>query len=123
MNAGESFSNLSYYFRIGISTISKIIPETCRAICSFLENEIALPSTTEEWLNITDSFEKHCNIPNCLEEIDGKHIIINGEHKPGSYYNYKGFNSITCCISRSINRYSEYAKARRENICDFVNNN
>lgn len=94
MNAGESFSNLSYYFRIGISTISTIIPETCQAICSFLENEIALPSTTEEWLNITDSFEEHCNVPNCLGAIDGKHIIINGEHKPGSYYNYKGFNSI-----------------------------
>ena len=38
--AGESFRSLSYQFRVGVSTIRQLVPETCTAIYEVLKREI-----------------------------------------------------------------------------------
>ncbi|XP_061391148.1 putative nuclease HARBI1 [Musca vetustissima] len=93
---GERYSQLSYGFRISVSAISKIIPETIDAIYSVLSDEfLKVPSNADEWKKIAEDFEKKWNFPFCMGAIDGKHIAIKSKPEYGSfYYNYKGFHSV-----------------------------
>lgn len=53
------------------------------------------PRTTQEWKNISQSFEELWNFPHCLGAIDGKHVSIIPPRGSGSYYyNYKGQHSM-----------------------------
>lgn len=53
------------------------------------------PPTTNQWLEIADTFYLKTNFPNCLGAIDGKHIRCRNPRNSGSfYYNYKKFFSI-----------------------------
>ena len=45
--SGDIMPSLSFAFRIGISTVSKIVPETCQAIWNSLK-EIISSECTEE---------------------------------------------------------------------------
>lgn len=64
-------------FRIGRSTVYKIIPETCNAIITALQPPIYLPPMTrEDWRNVADGFYEKWNFPNCIGAVDGKHIRI-----------------------------------------------
>lgn len=54
-----------------------------------------MPSTPEEWMAISEGFEKQWNFPHCVGSMDGKHITLQCPIKSGSdYYNYKSFFSI-----------------------------
>ena len=56
---------------------------------------LKVPTTTEEWIKITDEFQKKWNFPNCVGAIDGKHIVMQPPANSGSYYfNYKHMHSI-----------------------------
>ncbi|VVD06155.1 unnamed protein product, partial [Leptidea sinapis] len=75
--SGCSFKQLHYNFRVGMSTISKIIKETCSVIWSVLSAEyLKLPNTEEEWKAIAEAFKTKANFPHCLGALDGKHIRI-----------------------------------------------
>ena len=51
-----------------------------------------LPSTEQEWKQISNDFEEIWNLPHCIGAIDGKHIAIECPKKSGSKpYYYKGF--------------------------------
>lgn len=52
-----------------------------------------MPSSTEEWQQITREFEHRWNLPNCIGAMDGKHVRI---QSPGGsmYYNYLDYHSI-----------------------------
>lgn len=53
------------------------------------------PSSADEWLRITEGFERKWNFPNCLGSIDGKHVELQAPIGSSSeYFNYKGFHSI-----------------------------
>ncbi|XP_069600651.1 uncharacterized protein [Ranitomeya imitator] len=92
---GESLTSLHYQFRLGISTISGIVKETCRAIWDTLQPEYIPQPTQNIWLTSADLFEKICHFPNCVGAVDGKHIRIAKPAGSGSqYYNYKKYFSI-----------------------------
>ena len=92
---GESQQSLTYAFRVGKATISKVIAETCDAIYLSLGDYIQCPSNAEEWRNVASQFEDRWNFPHAIGAIDGKHIRIECPKKTGSlYHNYKGFFSI-----------------------------
>lgn len=53
------------------------------------------PSTEEEWLKVSATFEKTWNMPHVLGAIDGKHFRISRPPKTGSlYFNYKHYYSL-----------------------------
>ena len=93
---GEKQQVLSFFYRIGRSTISNILRETLQAIWIALNPRYLTPPTTiEAWGKIAKGFEEEWNFPHCLGAIDGKHIRMECPKNGGSaYYNYKGFHSI-----------------------------
>lgn len=94
MASGNSFTELHYTFRLGISTISKIVEIVCHSIWEQLRRECIPLPTPESWKEIANKFQVRANYPHCLGAVDGKHIrMINPS---GSMYfkYYKGYSSI-----------------------------
>ena len=94
--SGDSQQTQSLTFRIGRSTVSNIIRETCEGIWQALKDKyMKAPETIEEWLSIATEFENEWHFPNCISAIDGKHICIECPKNAGSsYFNYKHFHSM-----------------------------
>ena len=75
--SGESQHSLSWSYRIGRSTVSKIIRETSKAIWDILSPVyLKSPSSEVEWKQVADDFSGIWNLPNVIGAIDGKHIDI-----------------------------------------------
>ncbi|XP_071582147.1 uncharacterized protein, partial [Temnothorax nylanderi] len=93
---GETQESLSLLFRIGQSTISGIIKETCKALYIVLKDTyLRFPSTEEEWKAVAAEYGDRWNFSNCIGAIDGKHVVISPPLQSGSlYYNYKDSFSI-----------------------------
>ncbi|KAM4045426.1 uncharacterized protein ACNLHF_009259 [Anomaloglossus baeobatrachus] len=92
---GESLSSLHFQFRVGISTASGIVKETCHALWEVLQPEFIPHPTMEQWLSISEKFMEVCQFPNCLGAVDGKHIRILKPSGSGSqFYNYKKYFSV-----------------------------
>ncbi|XP_011688262.1 PREDICTED: uncharacterized protein LOC105450214 [Wasmannia auropunctata] len=91
---GDSLKSLALAFRIGISSASKIIRETCRVIWYSMQ-EVFLTPSQENWLDIHKKFALRWNFPHCVGALDGKHVVITAPANSGSsFYNYKGQHSI-----------------------------
>ena len=92
----ESQQSLSFSYRIGKSTASKIVSETCDVIYNVLSNEYLRPrKSKEEWLRIARDFEERWNMPHTIGAIDDKHIRIQCPAESGTlFHNYKGFFSL-----------------------------
>lgn len=74
--SGDSMASISYAFRIGVNTVSKIVSETCEALWNSLHESVMPPPNEETWLRIASEFEKKWNFPHCIGAIDGKHVVI-----------------------------------------------
>ncbi|XP_066586348.1 uncharacterized protein [Prorops nasuta] len=93
--SGDSMASISYAFRIGINTVSKIISETCEVLWNCLHKSVMPSINQQEWLRIADEFNTKWNFPHCIGAIDGKHVVIQAPpHSGSAYYNYKGTHSI-----------------------------
>ncbi|CAH1973662.1 unnamed protein product [Acanthoscelides obtectus] len=92
---GDSYTSLQYLFKISKSAILRIIPEVCDALIESLQEYVKVPSTTEEWLQISAEFERKWQFPHTIGAIDGKHVVLQAPINSGTeYYNYKHFFSI-----------------------------
>ena len=89
-------SEIKTYYKIGRSTISDVINETCAAIWGALKDKyVRSPETLEAWKAITKDFQEIWNLPHCIVAIDGKHVAIKSPLNSGClYFNYKGYFSI-----------------------------
>lgn len=93
--SGNSFASLAGDFRLGITTVSKIVKQMLPVLWHVLQPLHMKPPTTEDFKEIADQFYKRWGFPNCLGSIDGKHIRIVCPRWSGSmFYNYKSFFSI-----------------------------
>ena len=94
--SGNDQQSLSFSYRIGKATVSKIVSETSEAIYNALKDKYILsPRNAEDWINISKGFYNDWNMPHTIGCIDGKHIRIECPKLSGSlYHNYKGFFSI-----------------------------
>ena len=94
--SSESQQSLSWSFRLGRTTVSKIVREIGEAIWKVLSSiYLCSPSTKQEWEQISNDFEEIWDLPHCIGAIDGKHIAIECPKKSGSkYFNFKGFFSL-----------------------------
>ena len=60
---GESYTSLSCQFRVGRSTISKFLPEVCRAIQDeFTREYLICPTTPDEWKELEMEFRIRWNV-------------------------------------------------------------
>ncbi|XP_040071674.2 uncharacterized protein LOC115331510 [Ixodes scapularis] len=82
-------------YRIGRSTTSLIIGETCRALHRVLDPLYRTPPNMAQWERMAGNFARLWNFLNCVGAVDGKHVTIQALPSAGSdTYNYKGFHSI-----------------------------
>lgn len=88
--SGEEMQDISFNFRVGLSTVSGIIRETCDAIWTTLQSEYLPKPTPEIWKSIAEDFANIWNFPHCLGAIDGKHVMVHAPKRSGSeFFNYK----------------------------------
>ena len=74
---GESYTSLSCQLRVGRSTISKFIPEVCRAIQDeFTREYLKCPTTPDQWKELEREFRIRWNVPHALGALDGKHVAL-----------------------------------------------
>ncbi|XP_048512529.1 protein ALP1-like [Athalia rosae] len=93
--SGDSMVSISFAFRIGNNTASKIIAEGCEEIWRCLKDTVFLVDNAENWTSVAEDFEAKWNFPNCIGAIDGKHVTLQAPANSGStFYNYKGSHSI-----------------------------
>ncbi|XP_044133457.1 protein ANTAGONIST OF LIKE HETEROCHROMATIN PROTEIN 1-like [Bufo gargarizans] len=89
---GDSFTSLHYHFRLGISTISTIVKETCQVLWEELHEEFIPTPNQQRWLQIEKKIYEVCQFPHCVGAVDGKHIRIIKPPGTGSeFYNYKKY--------------------------------
>lgn len=94
MATGDSYNTIAFSFRVGRSTVSKIVKEVCKEIWNVLQPYLPEP-TEHTWQRAENGFREIWNFPNCVGSIDGKHIRIKCPANSGSnYYCYKNFFSI-----------------------------
>ncbi|CAK1595924.1 unnamed protein product [Parnassius mnemosyne] len=92
---GDSHMTISFSYRLGHSTVNKIVKETCKIIVDQLMSEVLPEMTTEMWKAVAEDFWLLWNFPNCLGALDGKHVVIEAPPKSGSlFFNYKSTFSI-----------------------------
>jgi hypothetical protein len=95
LGSGCIFSDIHFTYRLGISTISKIVNEVSGAIWQTLREECMPYSSEDKWLEIANGFEKQANFPYCIGAVDGKHMrIIKAVDSGSLFYNYENYFSI-----------------------------
>ena len=89
---GDSHQTIAFSFRLGHSTVSKIVREVCGEIWNVLQPQYLAIPTTEMWKQAVKGFADLWGFPNCLGSIDGKHIELRSPANSGSnYFSYKIF--------------------------------
>ncbi|XP_036339628.1 protein ANTAGONIST OF LIKE HETEROCHROMATIN PROTEIN 1-like [Rhagoletis pomonella] len=83
---GCNFHVISWAYKLGISTVRKIIYETCHAIWDELQVVYLSPPNVSELKAIANKFYVKTGMPSCLGAIDGKHIRIASPRNRGSLY-------------------------------------
>lgn len=84
--SGDAQQSLSFQFKVGKSTVHKIVDEVCEAIWETLSPEYMRPSSSnEDWKRIAKDFLDIWNMPNCIGAIDGKHIAIRAPRTRAPY--------------------------------------
>ncbi|PNF22835.1 hypothetical protein B7P43_G02167 [Cryptotermes secundus] len=90
-----TFRSLHFEFLLGRSTIASIIWDTCVAIWEVLREEFMKEPSMEDWMEISEKYERRENFPHCVGSIDRKHIrIIKPWGSGNEFLNYKKFSSI-----------------------------
>ena len=84
---GESFQSLNFQFRISLNAVSYIIKGYCNDLVDELVPVfVKTPSSEQEWLEISKTFETRWNYPHALGAIDGKHVTIRKPRNAGCHY-------------------------------------
>lgn len=76
MATGDSFKTISFSYRLGHTTVYRILTESCKSIVTNLMSEVMPQPTEERWKQIANDFWTNWNFPNCIGALDGKHVTI-----------------------------------------------
>jgi len=83
---GTNFRSLHFNFFMGVSTIAKVIHETCVVLWDELQPIEMTPPTEENWLEIAEGFFTKTQFPNCVGAVDSKHIRLQCPNNSGTQY-------------------------------------
>lgn len=81
---GDSYRIIADSFRVGVSTVSGIVPNVVAAIWDSLVGEFMAVPTTNDWRTIAEEFQAQWNFPLCCGAVDGKHVQIKASPHSGS---------------------------------------
>jgi len=84
LSTGDSLSTIGHSFRVGFSTVSKIIVEVCEAIIKIMGPMFMPEPTTAIWEASARGFYEKWQFPNCIGSVDGKHVTIKCPDNSGS---------------------------------------
>ncbi|XP_019218414.1 protein ANTAGONIST OF LIKE HETEROCHROMATIN PROTEIN 1-like [Oreochromis niloticus] len=88
---GDSFRTIAFSFRVGVSTVSQIIPQVATAIWDCLVDDFMAVPSLGDWQSIAEEFQERWHFPLCCGALDGKHVQTKAPPNSGSmFYNYKG---------------------------------
>lgn len=88
-------ASISLAYRVGRSTVSGIIRETCKAIWNQLQPLYMKPPELDDFQVIAKEFQDLWQFPNCIGAVDGKHCEIQCPPNSGSdFFNFHEFFSI-----------------------------
>ena len=92
---GDSYTGLKARFRLGCSSVHKVIKDTCDALWIVLKDDVMPKLTEDKWKEIEVGFRNKWQFPNCIGAIDGKHIWVRKPFNSGSlFWCYKGYHSL-----------------------------
>ena len=92
---GASCATLAFYFRVGHSTVCKIVHETSDTLWNVVQPIYLRYPSKDQWRVIADNFNDRWQFPMCVGAIDGKHNRIQAPANTGTqYYSYKHTFSI-----------------------------
>ncbi|KAJ8938701.1 hypothetical protein NQ318_007989 [Aromia moschata] len=92
---GDNTFSIASAYRLGRSTVSKIVNETTEVIWNILSPLVLPEPTLNKNKQIARRFGERWNFPHVIGAIDGKHIKIQAPPNSGSqYFNYKKYFSI-----------------------------
>lgn len=92
---GNEFQSLAENFRMGYTTVRKIVLDVCKEINKVLAPIYMARCTEQHWLQHAEKFDKIWNFPNCVGAVDGKHVQLCCPPKSGTtFFNYKGYYSL-----------------------------
>ncbi|XP_034033824.1 uncharacterized protein LOC117517019 isoform X1 [Thalassophryne amazonica] len=96
---GDSYRTIADSFRVGVSTVSIIVPRVVTAIWDSLRQSFMAVLTTEDWRSIAQEFYLRWQFPLCCGGEDGKYVQIQAPPNSGSlFHNYKGNFSIVLLV-------------------------
>lgn len=81
---GDSFSTIGHSFRVGFSTVSKIVTEVSEAIIKIMGPMFMPEPTMQIWEESARGFYEKWQFPNCLASVDGKHVTIKCPNNSGT---------------------------------------
>lgn len=80
---------------MGVKTVSVIIPETMNALWFTLRSVHMPVPSVDDFVKISQDFQRKWNFSHCIGAIDGRHVAIKKPPHSGTlYYNFKGYYSI-----------------------------
>ena len=83
--SGNSYTDMSYSWRCGVSTIGAFIPQVCDAIWDHLSPVyVVCPQTEDDWRLVALNFKADTDFPHCCFAIDAKHITMTCPDNAGS---------------------------------------
>ena len=78
LSIGESYTSLQYHWKVGRTTVCKLVPKVCKAILEEFQYEnLICPTYPEEWRSIEEKFRNRWNVLlHAVGALDGKHIAL-----------------------------------------------
>ncbi|PNF24378.1 hypothetical protein B7P43_G09655 [Cryptotermes secundus] len=90
LGQGDTFRVIALTYRMGETTVRRIVYETCEVIWEVLSPIVMPPPTKEIWGHISSRIWDKWQYPNALGAMDGKNVVF---EKPGgsgsTFFNYK----------------------------------
>lgn len=107
LSTGSKYRSINYGFRIGYSTIPKIIRETVLVIWNVLSPKYLNFPTKNEFKKISNDYRKKTKFPNVLGAIDGKYqlFLFCSDHLNSLQFNLL-FRKTLCHTSTAENRHT-----------------
>ena len=90
---GDSYFTISSSYRISKTAVSRIVPETCKALWDVFQTEMLPQPDQITWKKIASDFDRLWQFPHCVGALEGKHITIQASNKTGSlFFNFEKYS-------------------------------